>query len=125
MDWSAMSDKFKLAKAVLVDDFDNAYKIMRKIGKDEEEMEQFGYQEWPLFQEIREEDQFKEVYKEIYGVEYEFIKYDDDFLSKFGITEDEKDNKKKLPPTKAISNSGDSSTKEITTPEKKNDKKTK
>lgn len=125
MDWSSMSDKFKLSKAVLIDDFNTAYRIMRKIGKDEEEMQQLGYQEWPLFQRIREEDQFKKVYKEIYGVDYEFIKYDDDYLSKFGITEDENGNKKKIPPIKALNNSEESILKKVVSPKKKNVRKTK
>lgn len=100
IDWSAMSDKFKLSKAILLEDYDNAYRLMRKIGKDEDEMPQIGYQEWPLFQKIRDEKKFKEVYKEIYSSDYEYIKYDDDYLMKSGITENEIDKKKKLPPTK-------------------------
>ncbi|WP_117879835.1 hypothetical protein [Aureibaculum luteum] len=105
MDWSAMSDKFKLSKAILLDDFESVYKLMRKIGKDEDELPQEGYKEWPLFNKVRQEVEFKKVYKEIFEEEYEFIKYDDDYLSKFGIKEDkEEKNKKKLPPTKFKSN---------------------
>lgn len=103
MDWSAMSDKFKLSKAVLLDDYETAYKLMRKIGKDQDEMPQEGYKEWPLFNKIRQEKRFKEVYEEIYNEEYEFIKYDDDYLSRLGIIEDEQEkDKKKLPPTSGL-----------------------
>lgn len=101
MDWSAMSDKFKLSKAVLLDDYETVYKLMKKIGKDEDELPQEGYKEWPLFNKIRQESKFKEIFKEIYEEEYEFVKYDDDYLLRFGIREDkEEKDKKKLPPTK-------------------------
>lgn len=105
MDWSAMSDKFKLSKAILLNEFETVYKLMKKIGKDEDELPQEGYKEWPLFLKVREEEEFKKVYKEIFKEEYEFVKYDDDYLLKFGIKEDktEKD-KKELPPTKYKSN---------------------
>lgn len=100
MDWSAMSDKFKLSKAILIDDFETAYRLMKKIGKDEDEMPKVGYQEWPLFLKIREEKDFQELFQEIYEENYEVIKYDDDYLLKFGIKEDsEQKGKKKLPPT--------------------------
>jgi hypothetical protein len=102
MDWSAMSDKFKLSKSILLDDYDTVYKLMRKIGKDEEELPQVGYKEWPLFNKVRLEKEFKDVYKEIYDEEYEFVKYDDDYLMRFGIHEDkEEKDKKKLPSTKS------------------------
>ncbi|MFY0605652.1 MAG: hypothetical protein JXR10_02995 [Cyclobacteriaceae bacterium] len=109
MDWSAMSDKFKMSKAVLLDDFETVYMLMKKIGKDEDELPQEGYKEWPLFNKVRQESKFKEVYKDIYEEEYEFVKYDDDYLLKFGIREDQEEkNKKKLPPKKYKSNGEDS-----------------
>lgn len=105
MDWSAMSDKFKLSKAILLDDFETVYRLMKKIGKDKDEIPQEGYKEWPLFNKVRQEVKFKEVYKEIFDEEYEFVKYDDDYLLKFGIREDkEEKDKKKLPPTTYKSN---------------------
>ena len=104
MDWSAMSDKFKLAKAVLLDDYKEVYKLMKKIGDDEDELPREGYQEWPLFTKIREEDEFKKLFKEIYKDEYEYVQYDDNSLLRFGVEESnngekEKVKKKKLPPT--------------------------
>lgn len=101
MDWSAMSDKFKLSKAILLDDFETVYRLMKKIGKDQDEISQESYKEWPLFNTIRQEEKFKEIYKEIFDEEYEFVKYDDEYLLKSGIREDkvEKD-KKKISPKK-------------------------
>lgn len=88
MDWSAMSDKFKLSKAILLDEYNIVYKLMRKIGVDYDEMPQEAYKEWPLFNKIRQEEDFKKIYKEIYEEDYEYVKYDDDYLLKFGIRED-------------------------------------
>lgn len=90
MDWSAMSDKFKLSKALLLDDYETVYKLMKKIGISRDELPQEGYKEWPLFKKIREEVTFKDTYKEIFGEEYEYVKYDDDFLLKSGIEKDDK-----------------------------------
>lgn len=123
MDWSAMSDKFKLSKAVLLDDFETVYKLMKKIGTDQDELPQEGYKEWPLFNKVRQESKFKETYKEIYSEEYEFVKYDDDYLSRFGIKEDkEEKDKKKLPPTKYKSN-GEESAKSSASDSKKSNSK--
>lgn len=68
-DWSASSDSFKLAYAILTDDFENAYKIMEKVG-DKGEVDQSDYKQWPLFNIIRKEDKFKETYQTIFKEEY-------------------------------------------------------
>ena len=106
MDWSAASDKFKLAKAVLIDDYKEAYKLMIKIGDDEDELPKEGYQEWPLFTKIREEDEFMKIFKKIYKEDYEYIEYDDNSLVKFGVEESKEEKKKKLPTT--VSKNGSS-----------------
>lgn len=72
-DWSATSDKFKLAVSVLNEDFENALKIMKGIGKSSESMPKEAYQEWPLFTEFRKRDDFKETFKEIYKEDLLFI----------------------------------------------------
>lgn len=68
-DWSASSDDFKLAYAVLTDDYETAYKMMVKIG-DNGDVDKSDYKQWPLFNKIREEEKFKETYKEIFKEEY-------------------------------------------------------
>ena len=69
IDLTAAEPRYHLAVAVLKEDYDEAYKIMSKIGKDEEM--QLNYKEWPLFNKIRKESSFIEKYKEIYCEEYE------------------------------------------------------
>lgn len=70
-DWSATSYDFKLAYAVLVDDFDKAKEIMMKIGKEGDLVTESAYHKWPLFREYRDSSQFLSAYHEIYGYAYE------------------------------------------------------
>lgn len=77
-DWSAMSNKFKLSKFILLDDYENAFKLMKKIGNNEDELPKTAYKEWPLFNNIRNEQEFRDLYTEIYNEDYEYVKYDDD-----------------------------------------------
>jgi len=51
-DWSASSDDFKLANAVLNDNYSTAYELMRKIGNNGE-VDRSDYKQWPLFSIIR------------------------------------------------------------------------
>lgn len=69
-DWSAMSDKFHLAVAVVKDEFDAAERVMRKIGVDSDELPPFAYKDWPLFKEFRKSDQFLAAYKDMTGDEF-------------------------------------------------------
>lgn len=61
-DWSAASIEFRLAEAVLLDDFTSAIAIMKQIGtgicpgKD-------GYREWPLFKEFRKSSDFVSTFE--------------------------------------------------------------
>jgi len=66
-DWSARSAKFRLAKAVLLDDFDKAIEIFREIGADDKEMNKDSYREWPLYRAIRGLSGFATAFEEIFG----------------------------------------------------------
>ena len=68
-DWSACSDKFKLAYEILMNDYKKAYVIMKRIGRNGD-IEDSEYKGWPLFIKIREEKEFKDIYKEIFEEEY-------------------------------------------------------
>lgn len=71
-DWSASSDKFKLAFAVLTDNTVEVFKLMKKIGRSEEIVKDH-YKIWPLFKQVRELDEFKETFKDIFNEEYNVI----------------------------------------------------
>jgi hypothetical protein len=65
-DWTAFHPKFRLAKAVLLDNFAVAMKLMKEMGSNGE-MEKNCYREWPLFREIRKVADFQKAFEEIFG----------------------------------------------------------
>jgi hypothetical protein len=67
VDWTASAAEFRLAEAVLTDQFDAAEGLMRAVGKDSQTLGQNEYQEWPLFREFRTSAQFGRAYREIFG----------------------------------------------------------
>ncbi len=65
-DWSASSFAFRLAVAVLKDEFEEAATLMRKIGSDGE-ISKEDYEAWPLFREFRKSKLFIEAYRELFS----------------------------------------------------------
>jgi hypothetical protein len=70
--WSASSDIIKLGVAALSDKFDEAPRLMRKLGHDEEFKKEF-YRDWPIFRELRKQPNFLSCYREIYGEDLEQV----------------------------------------------------
>ena len=70
VDWSAAAAPFKLAKAVLMEDYQEASTLMKKIGPQEEFLTEDAYHTWPLFIEFRETDEFASTYLEVFGHPY-------------------------------------------------------
>ncbi len=73
-DWSATSLKFKLADAIISDNFEIAYRIMKEMGNQKNTVIQHEYRTWPLFKEIKKTSEFQDVFKEIFNEP--FIKID-------------------------------------------------
>lgn len=69
VDWSAKSDQYRLADAVLSGDWLRAVKMMRRIGKDGA-VDQNNYRDWPLFREFRKQQEFLEAYAEVFGTPF-------------------------------------------------------
>jgi hypothetical protein len=67
IDWTAKALKFQLAEAVLLDKFDRAIEIMKRIGPAEDDVSKMGYREWPLFKEIRQVGEFAAAFAQIFG----------------------------------------------------------
>jgi hypothetical protein len=86
-DWSAVSDKFKLAEAVLLDDFDRADSLVKKIGSNDD-ISKTAYFEWPLFREYSKSEGFLKTFEEVFGEPFQqvdvevhqFAKYPGEFL---------------------------------------------
>lgn len=72
-DWSATSDKFKLAIAVLKEDYVTAIELMKSIGSTNKHINKDAYREWPLFRQFRKTEEFKIAYKEIFGEELVYV----------------------------------------------------
>lgn len=71
-DWSASGDEFKLAKEVIKKNYETAYCLMKKIGKNGS-VNIRAYKEWVLFKKIREKSKFKKIYKEIFGEDFSVL----------------------------------------------------
>ncbi|WP_223538756.1 hypothetical protein [Pseudomonas sp. BF-R-12] len=68
-DFSALSQRFKLANMVLMEKYEEASILMKKIGKDGE-IRESHYREWPLFRWFRETDWFKSAFETVYGIKF-------------------------------------------------------
>jgi hypothetical protein len=69
-DWSATSYDFKLARAVILEEYEEAKNFMTRIGVGGELIYEEAYHDWPLFKRFRESEQFLQGYEEVYGVKY-------------------------------------------------------
>ena len=69
-DWSGTDLKYRLAHKVLLEQYDEAIKIMKSIGKVEEM--RVAYAEWPLFNNFGKNQQFRDTYKDIFGKDYQY-----------------------------------------------------
>lgn len=70
-DWSMVDNKFKLAKYVLTDQFEEASALMIKIGNRDEDVDELAYHHWPLFKEFRKSSIFLDTYEKIFGKKFE------------------------------------------------------
>ncbi len=66
----SIGNEFKLAVAVLKEDFAEARKLMNKIGDDDEVFDKEAYQEFPLFKTFRETEEFKNAFKEVFKEDF-------------------------------------------------------
>lgn len=69
-DWSAKGDEFKMANAVLLDDWKESVALMKKLGAKHEMINKHAYKDWPLFKEFRETEEFLTTYKEIFEEDF-------------------------------------------------------
>ena len=72
VDWSALSDMFKLASYVLTDNYEDASETMKRIGKSSRPTKS-EYTNWPLFKWFRKTEQFKTAYEDVFGEPYKII----------------------------------------------------
>lgn len=68
LDWSNCDNQYKIARAILLDETEQACEIMDTLDK---EQMIFAYVEWPLFKDFIKKEEFKFKFKEIYGTDFE------------------------------------------------------
>lgn len=61
------SDEFMIPKLTLEDNYVEVYGRMRKLLCNSEILTPVNYRDWPIFKKLRKEDEFKKVFKEIFG----------------------------------------------------------
>ena len=89
--WSALDVKYRLAEAVLLEDFEEAKELMHIIGKNQ--LFQINYQDWPLFRKFRKTTEFMNTYEEIYGEAFVYEEMKElESSESFEITREIRDN---------------------------------
>lgn len=76
VDWSALSNLFKMANLVLREQNDEAEELMRHIGQDGRPSKA-EYANWPLFKWFRKTDQFKRAYEDVFGEPFKIVAHTD------------------------------------------------
>jgi hypothetical protein len=64
--WKNLSTKFRMAEALLKDEYQRAAKLMMALD-DEDEVEATDFEDWPIFREFRNTAEFHSAYTEKYG----------------------------------------------------------
>jgi hypothetical protein len=72
VDWSAKGLKFKLAKLVLEENYEEAVSTMRSIGK-QGEVTATDYKTRPIFQKFRQTDFFLTAFEDVFGEKFELV----------------------------------------------------
>lgn len=75
-DWETRDTRFKLSAYCLKGEFEAVYELMTKVGLDDEYKSY--YREWPIFQEICNEEEFTSLFREIFSEEFTRHHTDDD-----------------------------------------------
>jgi len=96
IDWSASEDRFKLAVAVLRDDYDQTYDLMKRLRHDEYFHKSY-YRNWPLFKQLRKEEKFPDVFEECYGEPFNIQKETQENVKLSGKPADVSDQHETLP----------------------------
>jgi len=71
VDWEAKGDAYRLANAVLHEDWLAAQRLMERIGTNDEIVNQTNYRDWPVFRQFRERQEFLDTYRKVFGKDFE------------------------------------------------------
>jgi hypothetical protein len=68
VDWTACEPAFRLSRHALLDDFEEAAKLMRVVVQNGDETEE-NFRDWPVYRGFRRTELFKEVFRELFHKE--------------------------------------------------------
>ncbi|MFW5981162.1 MAG: hypothetical protein ACOCRU_01150 [bacterium] len=64
--WSLYKEKYQIAKHVLLGEYEEVYCLFRKYSDDDNVITKQWIREWPLFKEIRDDEEFNSIFEEVY-----------------------------------------------------------
>jgi hypothetical protein len=85
LDFSAVNDDFKLAELVLKDDFEEAAKIVEKIGSKSEYVNEEAYKEWPIFKELRKSEKFADAFEVVFNKKFNLTVEENTAISELSL----------------------------------------
>lgn len=71
-DWSSANTDLRLASCVIREEYDKVFILMKEIGTGGD-IEKEGYQEWPLFYQVRKSKGFRDTFKQIFNEDYTIL----------------------------------------------------
>lgn len=84
-DWTSASDDFRLCVEAVKANAIAVSRIMKRIGRDGD-IQKEDYAEWPVFEQVRDTDIFKETFRDIFGEDfkpYQAPEFDHERASEF------------------------------------------
>lgn len=70
IDTSALGMEFRLAEAILRQQYAQAAALMKAIGSEHGIITRFAYADWPIFEEFRDSKYFLKAYEDIFGEQF-------------------------------------------------------
>jgi len=70
VDWTSANYVLKLCVAILEDNSNEAFILMKRMGAESDLVNADAYRKWPIFEEIKKNKKFRDTFKEIFKEEY-------------------------------------------------------
>ena len=65
--WKIYKERFQMAKHLLLDEYESVYQLLRDYHDDHDVVTKAYIREWPLYQNIRSNEEFIRLFEELYG----------------------------------------------------------
>jgi hypothetical protein len=81
LDLSGASDEFKLAELVLRDKFEEAAKLVERIGSESDYLSEQAYRVWPIFKEFRKSPEFLAAFEVAFCKKFDLLTTEEIIIS--------------------------------------------